>query len=129
MKVARSTMANVPARVVKTLTRMVKWHIRRGYYDKSLAGKSFKLAFGDSIVLSNRSFVVFVDDEGGGRNGNFSVTVFNREGLLVDDRVYRRPKARKGKVPRKTLIGTPIVNGSRPMKLRPLRKKDPAFRL
>ena len=110
-------------RITRTPQRKLAWHIKNGYG----TGLSVRDLWKHKIAIRAGSFLLLIEDGGTRHHGNAGIAVFNKNGVLVDDRVWFNPiKGRK--VPRKAFIGTQIVDGSKPMKFRPLRKRDSQFK-
>jgi len=106
------------------MERIKKWHERNGYKPSYNIDELLKNNF---IAMKAGAFTILVEAAGKKYHGNAAISVYNEKGVIVDDRVYYNP-LKNQKVPRKTFMGTPIVDGSKPMSYQPLRKKDSPFR-
>lgn len=122
-KIFRPTPHNLPPAVLRTLSRKRRWHEHNGYGPTPSLTKILK----SKVAISAGSFLLLIGDGARQHHGNAAITVFNQKGRIVDDRIWFNSTEGKH-VPKKAFIGTPIVDGSKPMRYRPLHKKDSVFK-
>jgi hypothetical protein len=125
MKTFKPRRKNLHPNIIATFEKKMKWHISNGYI------KAGELTIDEIlkkyIGLTNGTFMILVQDCGKRFHDNATVMVFNKDGVLIDDRVYFNPRGNE-KIPKKAFIGTPIIDGSKPMKFKPAKNEDKSFR-
>ena len=124
MRVFKPTRRNLHPRIVKTMERIKKWHAKNGYNANYSVDDILREQF---VAVRAGAFTILVQDTRKKQyHGNAGIDVYNEKGVVVDDRVYYNP-VKGHKVPSRAFIGTPIVDGSKPMKFKSARKKDATF--
>jgi hypothetical protein len=102
---------------------MIVWHKQNAKGPDLTVDELLK----DLIGMKVGSFTFLIEDGGQEHHGNVGMAVFNSAGVLVDDRIWFSPAPGQS-VPKKSFIGTPIVDGTRPNTYTPLNKKAPPFK-
>lgn len=124
MRAFKPTRKNLHPRIVRTMERIKKWHEKNGYNANYSVDDILREQF---VGIRAGAFTILVQDARKKQyHGNASIDVYNEKGVIVDNRVYYNP-VKRHKVPSKAFIGTPIIDGSKPMKYKPVRKKDTTF--
>jgi hypothetical protein len=122
MKIFKPTRDNLHPKIIEFFEKNEKWHEETGHKLRLSIDELLKVCSG----WDNGTFTVLILDSGKTHHGNFAIRVFNKDGVLVDARIYFNP-IEGHKVPKKAFIGTPIIDGSKPMKFKPAKKKDKPF--
>ncbi|MEK7090176.1 MAG: hypothetical protein AAB930_01160 [Patescibacteria group bacterium] len=124
MRVFKPTRKNLHPRIIRTMERIKKWHEENGYSDDYSVDDILQKQF---VAIKAGAFTILVQDASEKEyHGNASVDVYNSKGVIVDNKVLYNP-VKGHRVPKRAFIGTPIVDGSRPMQYKPVRRKDPIF--
>jgi hypothetical protein len=121
-KVFRPNRKSLHPNIIKTFERILQWHADNGYTRIN----SLNAFFQNLTAVTNGTFTILVQSAGSKHNNNAAVTVFNSNGQLVDGRIYYNPIKGK-KTPKKAFIGTPIIDASKILRLKPVKKKDSVF--
>ncbi|MBU4332597.1 hypothetical protein KKD20_05795 [Patescibacteria group bacterium] len=105
-----------------------KWHVDNGYEPSVITKQSVNKWFAklDFIAWTNDVFTILMGSDDS-NNKNTVVLVFNSDGVVIDERIYFNPPEGLKKVPKRAFIGTPIIDGSKPMKFVAGNKKDKPF--
>lgn len=123
MKVFNPTRENLHPKIVEFFEKGKKWHEDGGYkYGVPTVDDLLKQYTG----VDTGTFDILVQDSGEKHHGNCVVNVFNKDGIIVDARIYFNPIDGQ-KVPKKAFIGMPIIDGTKVMRFKQRRKKDQQF--
>ena len=118
-RIFQPTRENLHPNIIKVLEKNYEWQHVHGYGTGFIVDEILKITLGIQVG----AFTILIQDGSERHHGNMATMVFNKEGILIDVRVYFNP-VENSKPPKKTFIGAPIINGSKPMKLKPSRRKD-----
>lgn len=121
MQVFKPTRENLHSNILRRFEENLKWHIDHGYR------KTGEIIIDEILKnytgLTNGVFTILIEDGSEKYHGNSVILVFNNDGIQIDGRIYFNPIEGK-KVPKKAFNGTPIIDGSKPIKFEPPRKID-----
>jgi len=121
--VFKPTQKNLSLAILDSLQKMLDWHDENGHGPMP----DIDNVLDSLIAVRSGAFTLLIEDGGQEHHENSSITVFNEEGKIIDDRIWYNPTG-EGKVPKKSFIGTPIINGSTPVEHKPLHRNDSVFK-
>ncbi len=104
--------------ILETLEKNVQWHLEQGFEQMSV-DEILETCFGMHLG----AFTLLLQDGGERHHDNAAVLVFNAQGVLIDARIWFNPVGTM-EVPLTTYLGTPVVDGSKPMEYKTHNKKD-----
>jgi hypothetical protein len=122
LKTYKPTRKNLPPKIVEHFEKNREWHLKNGHGPVSETDELLK----QFTAWENEAFIILLQGGGKKYNGNCAIRVFNKKGVFIDARIYYHP-GKKGRAPKKAFIGVPIINGTKPLQLKPPRKKDSPF--
>ncbi len=117
--VFQPTRENLHPNIIKVFEKNYEWQHIHGYGTGFTVDEILKITLGIHVG----AFTILIQDGSDRHHGNTATMVFNKEGALIDVRVYYNP-IEDVKPPKKTFIGAPVIDGSKPLRLKPSRKKD-----
>ncbi len=107
-------------RIVEFFQRNKDWHERHGFEQDYELEDVFK----DTVYIETPEFIILITDDSEDYHGNVGMAVFNKDGILVDARNFYHEDEERSKAPSKAFNGVPVVNGNKPVRLVPRRKRD-----
>ncbi|MBI2446620.1 MAG: hypothetical protein HYV51_02240 [Parcubacteria group bacterium] len=123
MEIFKLTQENIHPKIVEFFEKIKKWHEENGY---RYGAQTIDDVLEQCIVVDTGTFIILIQDGGEKYHENCGVVVFNKNGIIIDSRIYFNPIEGQ-KVPKKAFIGIPIIDGSKVMKFKPHRKKEKQF--